>query len=177
MSKTTAKGVRALLETASEMFDETGCVPGIDGEEVRAETMVSEAKEYISESIDSPEVLCDSETWDRPGFTAIGLGLAPKCRFRSIRTCCDMAVAMPWRTRATTPVCCKLGSATKTSNTPFGTPSWHRIGLRTSGDENFPQRCRLASTIRACFRRGCASRPPPKTLIQNISDLRQGPSG
>jgi len=24
----------------SEMFDETGCVPGIDGEEVRAETMV-----------------------------------------------------------------------------------------------------------------------------------------
>jgi hypothetical protein len=27
------------------------------------------------------------------------------------------------------------GSATKTSNTPFGTPSWHRIGLRTSGDE------------------------------------------
>jgi integrase len=21
---------------------------------------------------------------------------------------------------------------------PFGTPSWHRIGSRTSGDENFP---------------------------------------
>ena len=33
MNKTTAKDVRALLETASEMFDETGCVPGIDGEE------------------------------------------------------------------------------------------------------------------------------------------------
>ena len=40
MSKATTKEVRALLETASEMFDETGCVPGIDGEEVRAETMV-----------------------------------------------------------------------------------------------------------------------------------------
>jgi len=40
MSKVTTKEVRALLETASEMFDETGCVPGIDGEEVRAETMV-----------------------------------------------------------------------------------------------------------------------------------------
>jgi len=65
------KEVRALLDTASEMFDETGCVPGIDGEEVRAETMVPDAKEYISESIDNPEVLCDLETWDRPGFTLV----------------------------------------------------------------------------------------------------------
>ena len=45
MSKATTKEVRALLDTASEMFDETGCVPGIDGEEVRAETMVPDAKE------------------------------------------------------------------------------------------------------------------------------------
>jgi len=64
MSKTTTKEVRALLETAGEMFDETGCVPGINGEEVRAETMVPEARECISESIDNPEVLCDPETWD-----------------------------------------------------------------------------------------------------------------
>src|SRR5262249_4706146 len=33
MSKATTKEVRALLETAGEMFDETGCVPGSDGEE------------------------------------------------------------------------------------------------------------------------------------------------
>ena len=78
MSKATTKEVRALLDTASEMFDETGCVPGIDGEEVRAETMVPDAKEYISESIDNPEVLCDSETWDRPGFTLVLLWLAQK---------------------------------------------------------------------------------------------------
>jgi hypothetical protein len=78
MSKATTKEVRALLETASEMFDETGCVPGIDGEEVRAETMVPDAKEYISESIDNPEVLCDSETWDRPGFTLVLSWLAQK---------------------------------------------------------------------------------------------------
>src|SRR5262249_41248387 len=78
MSKTTAKEVRALLETASEMFDETGCVPGIDGEEVRAETMVPEVKEYISESIDNPEVRCDPETWDRPGLTLILSWLAQK---------------------------------------------------------------------------------------------------
>ena len=31
------------------MFSETGCVPGIDGEEVLAETIVPDAKEYISE--------------------------------------------------------------------------------------------------------------------------------
>jgi hypothetical protein len=68
----------ALLKEASEMFNETGCVPGIDGEEVRAETMVPDAKEYISESIDNPEVLCDSETWDRPGFTLVLSWLAQK---------------------------------------------------------------------------------------------------
>ena len=78
MSKATTKEVRALLETASEMFDETGCVPGIDGEEVRAETMVPDVKEYISESIDNPEVLCDRETWDRPGFTLVLSWLAQK---------------------------------------------------------------------------------------------------
>jgi hypothetical protein len=78
MSKATINEVRALLETASEMFDETGCVPGFDGEEVRAETMVPDAKEYISESIDNPEVLCDSETWDRAGFTLVLSWLAQK---------------------------------------------------------------------------------------------------
>src|SRR5262245_64124960 len=40
-----------------------------------------------------------------------------------------------------------------------------------------PQRCHLASTIRACFRRGRASRPPPKTLIQNISVAIIGNAG
>ncbi len=78
VSKATTKEVRALLETASEMFDETGCVPGIDGEEVRAETMVPEVKEYISESIDNPEVLCDPETCDRAGFTLVLSWLAQK---------------------------------------------------------------------------------------------------
>ena len=47
MSRAITKEVRALVETASEMFDETGCVPGIDGEEVRAEAMVPDVKEYI----------------------------------------------------------------------------------------------------------------------------------
>jgi hypothetical protein len=75
MSKATTKEVRALLETASEMFDETGCVPGIDGEEVRPETMVPDVKEYISEST---QVFCDPETWNRPGFALVLSWLAQK---------------------------------------------------------------------------------------------------
>src|SRR5438552_18904012 len=80
MSKATTKEVRAFLETASEMFYETGCVPGIDGEEVRAETMVPDAKAYISESIDNPEVLHDPEIWDTPGFTLVISWLKPPHR-------------------------------------------------------------------------------------------------
>jgi hypothetical protein len=33
MSNAIPKGCIALLKEASEMFEETGCVPGIDGEE------------------------------------------------------------------------------------------------------------------------------------------------
>jgi len=36
MSKAIPKECMALLNEASEMFSETGCVPGIDGEEVAA---------------------------------------------------------------------------------------------------------------------------------------------
>ena len=78
MSKATTKEVRALLETASEMFDETGCVPGFDGEQVPAERIVLDAKEYISETIDDPETIYDPETWDRPGFALVLSWLAQK---------------------------------------------------------------------------------------------------
>jgi hypothetical protein len=40
MSKAIPKECMALLKEASEMFSETGCVPGIDGEEVPAKTIV-----------------------------------------------------------------------------------------------------------------------------------------
>ena len=78
MSRAITKEVRALVETASEMFDETGCVPGIDGEEVRAQAMVPDAKEYISKSIDNPEVPYDPQIWDTPGFTLVLSWLAQK---------------------------------------------------------------------------------------------------
>jgi hypothetical protein len=70
----------ALLKEASEMFDETGCVPGIDGEEVPAESIVPDAKEYILETIDDPEAIYDPEIWDAPGFTLVVSWLAQKWR-------------------------------------------------------------------------------------------------
>ena len=78
MSKAKTKEYEALLEKVSEMFDEAGCVPEIDGEEVLAEKFVAEAKEYISETIDDPEVLYDPEILDRPGFTLVLSWLAQK---------------------------------------------------------------------------------------------------
>ena len=78
MSKTIPKECVALLKEASEMFSETGCVPGIDGEEVPAETIVLDAKEYISETIDDPEAIYDPEIWDTSGFALVLSWLAQK---------------------------------------------------------------------------------------------------
>jgi hypothetical protein len=68
----------ALLKEASEMFDETGCVPGIDGEQAPAETIVPDAKAYISESIDNTETIYDPKIWDSPGFALVLSWLAQK---------------------------------------------------------------------------------------------------
>jgi hypothetical protein len=71
MSKAISKKYMALLKEASEMFSETGGVPGIDGEEVSAEAIVPDAKEYISETIDDPEAIYDPEIWDTSGFALV----------------------------------------------------------------------------------------------------------
>ena len=79
MSKTiTKEDIALLVADASEMFDETGCVPGIDGEEVPAERMVPHAKQYISETIDDSKALFDSKIWDTPGFTLVLSWLSQK---------------------------------------------------------------------------------------------------
>jgi hypothetical protein len=78
MSKAITKECMALLKDASEMFGETGCVPGIDGEQVPAERIVPDAKEYISETIDDPETMYDPEIWDTPGFALVLSWLAQK---------------------------------------------------------------------------------------------------
>src|SRR6516165_11351357 len=82
MSKAVHKECMALLKEASEMFSETGCVPGIDGEEVPAETIVSDAREYISETIDDPEAIYDPAIWDTPGFALVVSWLAQKWQRR-----------------------------------------------------------------------------------------------
>ena len=80
MSKATTitKNEMALLKEASEMFNETGCVPGIDGEQVPAEKIVPDVKKYISETIYDPEAIYDPEIWDTPGFTLVLSWLAQK---------------------------------------------------------------------------------------------------
>jgi hypothetical protein len=78
MRKAITKEDRALLKEASEMFNETGCVPGIDGEQVPAERIVPDAKKYISETIDDPEIMYDPEIWDTAGFTLVLSWLARK---------------------------------------------------------------------------------------------------
>jgi hypothetical protein len=78
MSKAITKECMALLKEASEMFDETGCVPGFDGEQVPAERIVPDAKEYISETIDDPETIYDPEIWDAPGLALVLSWLAQK---------------------------------------------------------------------------------------------------
>ena len=78
MSKVITKKERSLLEEASEMFEETGSVPGIDGEQVPAERIVPDVKKYISETIDDPEAQYDPEIWDAPGFALVLSWLAQK---------------------------------------------------------------------------------------------------
>ena len=78
MSKAITKECMALLKEASEMFDETGCVSGVDGEQVPAERIVPDAKDYISEIIDDPEIIYDPEIWDTPGFALVLSWLAQK---------------------------------------------------------------------------------------------------
>ena len=42
------------------MFEETGCVPDVDGKKVRAEKIVPRAKQYILETIDNPKACYDA---------------------------------------------------------------------------------------------------------------------
>jgi hypothetical protein len=77
MSKAITKERMALVKEAGDLFDETGCVPGIDGE-VPAETIVPDAKVFISETIDDPETMFDPEIWDTPGFVLVLSWLSQK---------------------------------------------------------------------------------------------------
>ena len=64
------------------MFNETGCVPGINGEQVPAERMVPDAREYILEAIDDAEATYDPVIWDTPGFTLVLFWLVQKWQQR-----------------------------------------------------------------------------------------------
>jgi hypothetical protein len=82
---TITKEDMALLKEASELFNKTGCVLGIDGELVPAEEIVPDVKKYISETIDDPQILYDPEIWGTPGFTLILSWLAQKWHRRCLK--------------------------------------------------------------------------------------------
>ena len=68
---TTKEDVELLTAEASEMFEETGCVPDVDGKKVPAETIVPDAKQYILETIDNPKARYDTDVWHSPGYTLV----------------------------------------------------------------------------------------------------------
>jgi hypothetical protein len=68
MSNAIPKKYVALLKEANEMFETTGCVADADGEPIRAETIVPDAKKNISETIDDPKASYDMAIWDTPGL-------------------------------------------------------------------------------------------------------------
>jgi hypothetical protein len=82
MSNAIPKQHMALLKEAIDMFEETGCVPDMDGEQVPPESIVPDAKEYISETIDDPEAIYDPAIWDAPGFALVVSWLAQKWQRR-----------------------------------------------------------------------------------------------
>jgi hypothetical protein len=75
---TTKEDIALLVEEASEMFDETGCVPDIDGRKVRAEKIIPRAKRYILETIDNPKASYDATIWHSPGYTLVLSWLSQK---------------------------------------------------------------------------------------------------
>ena len=93
MSKAIPKGCMALLIEASEMFSETGCVPGIDGEEVPAVTIVPDAKEYISETIETQKQFTirrygtrQGLRWSFRGWHKNGMKDAARWHLAAVRT-------------------------------------------------------------------------------------------
>jgi len=68
----------SLLKEASAMFEQTGCLPDADGDPVRAETIVPDAKAYISETIDDPKAIYDPAIWQAPGLALVVSWLAQK---------------------------------------------------------------------------------------------------
>ena len=75
---TTKEDIALLVEEASEMFEETGCVPDVDGKKVGAEKIVPRAKRYILETIDNPKASYDATIWHSPGYTLVLSWLSQK---------------------------------------------------------------------------------------------------
>ena len=74
----TKEDVALVVAEASEMFEETGYVPDVDGKKVRAERIVPLAKRYISKTIDNPKSSYDTKVWHSPGYALVLSWLSKK---------------------------------------------------------------------------------------------------
>jgi hypothetical protein len=111
MRKAITEDEIALLKEAGEVFEETGCVPGIDGEQVPAERMVLDVKEYVSESIDNPETAYDPEIWDTPGFALVLSWLAQKWNRRCLKLAAGSKNPQQYLTREQQAACLESAAA------------------------------------------------------------------
>src|SRR5947208_1420045 len=72
----TDQGMKGIEAAARRVLDR------IDGKPIehrgQTERIVPDVKEFISETIDDPEVIYDPEIWDTPGFTLVLSWLAQK---------------------------------------------------------------------------------------------------
>jgi hypothetical protein len=66
---TTKEDIALLVAEASEMFEETGYVPDVDGKKVPPEKIIPRAKRYILETIDNPKASHDATIWHSPGLS------------------------------------------------------------------------------------------------------------
>ena len=78
-----------------------------------AETIVPDAKEYISETIDDPEAIYDPEIWDTSGFALVLSWLAQKKWNQRSRKLAPLGSRNPeqYLTKAQQKACLELAAA------------------------------------------------------------------
>ena len=75
---TTKEDIALLVAEASEMFEETGYVPDVDGKKVPPEKIIPRAKQYILVTIDNPKAGYDATIWHSPGYALVLSWLSQK---------------------------------------------------------------------------------------------------
>ena len=75
---TTKEDIALLVEEASEMFEETGCVPDVDGKKVRAERSSHVQSDTYWRQSTIPRQATMATIWHSPGYTLVLSWLSQK---------------------------------------------------------------------------------------------------